>query len=240
MTQTTDLESGILLVDKPVGWTSHDVVNCVRKRFDIRKVGHCGTLDPNATGLLVLVLGKATRLSSQLSPQDKSYTGSMYLGVTTTSQDYQGDIVDERPLTEITPEHIRAVSAEFTGDIEQIPPMVSAKKSGGKRLYKMAREGKTVEREPRRVTIYELAINEIDLPYVHFEVYCSKGTYIRTLVADIGERLGCGSYLYALRRLKSGPFSVDNAYTTDTIKSWEREDLLNAKIDMSQAPMYLS
>jgi tRNA pseudouridine55 synthase len=219
-------ESGIILIDKPDEWTSHDVVNCIRRRFHIRKVGHCGTLDPIATGLLVIVCGKATKLSSRLTTQDKVYEGSLTLGIETHSQDRTGDVTAEHDPSGVTEEQVREVFAKYVGDLEQIPPMVSAIKKDGKALYRLARKGEEVEREPRAITIHSFEILEVDLPHVSFRVHCSKGTYVRTLCADIGRDLGCGAHMRDLRRLASGAFSIENAYTIDQIKSWEREEFL--------------
>lgn len=219
-------DSGLLLVDKPPEWTSHDVVNLVRRRFAVRRVGHCGTLDPIATGLLVLVLGRATKLSSRLMSQDKVYSGALMLGVETHSQDRTGEVTATRPVEGVDAERIRAVAGRYVGTILQVPPMVSAVKHKGKRLYKLARQGREVEREPRPVRIHRLDIGRIALPYVDFEVHCSKGTYVRTLCADIGRDLGCGAHMYDLRRLRSGSFDVRDAFPVDTIRSWERDDLL--------------
>jgi len=220
-------ESGIILVDKPEDWTSHDVVNCIRSRFQIRKVGHCGTLDPIATGVLVIVCGRATTLSSRLTTQDKVYSGTMTLGVETFTEDRAGEITAECDPSGVTEEAVRAVCAKFVGQIEQIPPMVSAIKKGGKTLYKLARKGVVVEREPRPITIHSLEVTSIDLPNnVSFTVHCSKGTYVRTLCADIGRELGCGGHMHDLRRLASGAFMIENTVTMDQIKSWEREEFL--------------
>ena len=226
-------ESGILLVDKPAGWTSHDVVNFVRRRFKIRKVGHCGTLDPAATGLLVLVLGRATRISSRLTVQDKRYGGTMRLGVETFTQDSDGQVTATADPTGITPDQVRAACAAFVGPIDQIPPMVSAIKKDGKPLYKLARRGDTVEREPRRVTIHSFTISRIAIPDVDFEVACTKGTYVRTLCADIGHKLGCGAHLLGLRRLQSGRFSVDKTVTIKDMDAWDREKLLATMIPLT-------
>ena len=232
-------ESGILLVDKPETWTSHDVVNCIRRRFKVAKVGHCGTLDPNATGLLVIVLGRATKLAGRLSGQDKVYSGTMCLGVETSTQDREGTVTATREVGPLTPERIEEEAAHFRGDIQQIPPMVSAVKKDGRPLYKLARKGIEIERDPRPVRISELTFTGYELPFVHFRVVCSKGTYVRTLCADLGTRLGCGAHLHALRRLASGRFSVDGAVTIDTIKTWEREHLLANMIPLTQVLAYL-
>lgn len=227
-------ESGVILVDKPTEWTSHDVVNCIRRRFRIKKVGHCGTLDPNATGLLVIVFGYATKLSGKFSPQDKVYHGTMRLGKATDSQDAEGQVIEECEFAGITLENIREQAAAFVGDIEQVPPMVSAVKKDGKPLYKLARKGEEVEREPRNIRIDRLDFQAYEPPDATFEVACSKGTYVRTLCHDLGHNLGSAAYLLDLRRLQSGRFSVDNAYTMDTIKTWEKDDLMAHKISLDQ------
>ena len=223
--------SGILLVDKPQEWTSHDVVNFVRSRFNIKKVGHCGTLDPAATGLLVLVLGIMTKKSQELSGSDKTYTGTILFGKETDSQDMEGEVTAEHDTSHLTEEMVREEFAKFEGPQQQIPPMVSAVKKGGKKLYELAREGKTIEREPRDIVINSIRVTGINLPYADFEVSCSKGTYIRTLCSDIGDNLKCGGVLYSLRRTHSGDFSIDDAHTVEEIKEWEQEDLLTNLAD---------
>lgn len=220
-------ESGLILVDKPQDWTSHDVVNFIRRRFAISKVGHCGTLDPIATGLLVVLLGRATKLSSRLLAQDKVYTGTLRLGIETHTQDRAGEITSSADPSAVTAEAVHAVVARFKGDLLQVPPMVSALKKDGKRLYKLARSGQDVEREPRPVHIYQLDIDAVDIPMVRFTVRCSKGTYVRTLCADIGRELGCGAHMYDLRRLRSGPFRIEDAHTIETIKTWDRAMFLS-------------
>jgi len=237
--QSIPPESGILLVDKPSEWTSHDVVNCVRRRFRVKKVGHCGTLDPAATGLLVLVLGRATKLSGRLSGQDKVYSGTLRLGIETDSQDRDGKITAENDPGAITREQIEDVFQRFTGDIQQIPPMVSAVKKDGRPLYKLARKGIEIERDPRSVTIHSLELLDFRLPDVDFEVRCSKGTYVRTLCADIGRELGCGAHLAALRRNRSGKFKIEDAHTVDAIKQWEKEQLMEAIIPLVRVFQYL-
>jgi tRNA pseudouridine55 synthase len=220
------VESGLLLVDKPAEWTSHDVVNFIRRRFGIAKVGHCGTLDPAATGLLILVLGKATKLADRFSGQDKLYAGTMRLGVETDSQDADGKVTATHDVAGIGEGQVRAAAAGFVGEIMQVPPMVSAIKLNGRPLYKLARKGQVVEREPRPVTIHSFEIGAVALPDVTFTVACSKGTYVRTLCADLGAKLGCGAHLLCLRRLRSGEFDVKDAVTLDTIKTWDRATLL--------------
>lgn len=232
-------ESGVLLVDKEPDWTSHDVVNCVRRRFRVRKVGHCGTLDPIATGLLILVLGRATKLSSQLMTQDKVYEGTMCLGVETHTQDRAGEVTATADPSGVAEAMVREVAAGFVGEQMQIPPMVSAIKKGGKALYKLARKGKEVERDPRPITIHSLDITRVAIPEVDLNVACSKGTYVRTLCADIGRTLGCGAHLQQLRRTRSGMFSVDDAFSTTEIKEWEREDLLQHIIPLGELLVHL-
>ena len=216
---------GVLLVDKPAGLTSHDVVDRVRRRFGFQKVGHCGTLDPAATGLLILVLERATKLQDRLMCADKTYEGAMLLGVSTDSQDADGEVIAEKPVPPLTAEDIEAVFAKFRGDIQQVPPMVSAVKHQGTPLYKLARKGKTVEREPRLVHIYDLRVLALELPHIRFRTSCTKGTYVRTLCSDIGDQLGCGAHLCELRRSRSGKFDVKDAHTLDEILQRNREQL---------------
>ncbi len=224
--KTDPLDDGlILLVDKPADWTSHDVVGFVRG-FGIRKVGHCGTLDPAATGLLVLVMGKATKLTDRFNTQDKVYEGEMCLGIETHSQDAQGEVTRRGDWSGVSPEQVRAVCAEFVGAQLQIPPMVSAKKVNGKRLYKYARKGIEIDRPPKSIVIHHLDIREIELPMTSIAVKCSKGTYIRTLCHDIGRRLGCGAHLHSLRRIQSGDFDVADAYAMPEIRQWDRDELI--------------
>ncbi len=215
----------VLLVDKPKGWTSFDVVNMVRSRFNIPKVGHCGTLDPAASGLMVLMLGKFTKLSQKFSGEDKVYQSDILLGTETDSQDMDGEITAENDYSQITGEQVRDVIASFVGKQEQVPPMFSAKKQNGKRLYKLARQGVEVEREAKEINIESIEIDEINIPHVKFTVKCSKGTYIRTLAADIGKKLGCGAVLFDLRRTLSGKFDLEDAVTVETLKNWEQADL---------------
>lgn len=207
---------GVLVVDKPAGLTSHDVVDVIRRRLDMRKVGHTGTLDPDATGVLPLCLGRATKIVRFLINEDKEYEATLHLGVTTTTQDASGEVVDRRDV-DVSCEDFQAVLARFTGEIQQIPPMVSAVHHEGKRLYQLARKGIEVPREPRGVTIHELVTLSCDIPDVTIRVACSKGTYIRTLCADIGEALGCGAHQLSLRRIRSGGFTVGQAAPLDDI-----------------------
>lgn len=216
---------GVLLIDKPAEWTSFDVVNFVRARFNIPKVGHCGTLDPAATGLLVLVLGKFTRLSQKFSGEDKIYEARIRIGMTTDSEDMDGEILSEKDWSNISADTLNDTLKSFEGKQLQTPPMVSAVKQDGKKLYELAREGKVVERESREIEIFSLDVNNIELPNADFTVHCSKGTYVRTICADAGEKLGCGAVLESLRRTKSGAFSLDDALTIETIKSFEQPEL---------------
>ena len=216
---------GVLLVDKPSGLTSHDVVDRVRRRFGFKKVGHCGTLDPAATGLLILVIERATKLQDRLMSDDKTYEGTMLLGVSTDSQDADGAVIAEKPVPPLTEADIEGAFAKFRGDLQQIPPMVSAVKHQGTALYKLARKGKTVEREPRLIHIYDLSALGLDLPRIRFRVACTKGTYVRTLCSDIGDLLGCGAHLHELRRVRSGKFDVKDAHTLESIMQQSREQL---------------
>jgi len=225
--------SGILLIDKPAEWTSFDVVNFVRSRFNVPKVGHCGTLDPAATGLLVLMLGAFTRKSEFFSADAKTYEGTLELGRVTDSGDLDGTVVREADCSGVTEEALRAVFKQFTGEQWQTPPMVSAVKVGGKKLYELARKGVEIEREPRKIVISRLELKSFASPFCEFEVDCSKGTYIRTLCADIGETLGCGGVLARLRRTRSGRFSVADALSLDTLRNMDQsefKDLVIAKL----------
>jgi tRNA pseudouridine55 synthase len=205
--------------------TSHDVVDRVRRQFGFKKVGHCGTLDPAATGLLILVVERATKLQDRLMSVDKTYEGTMLLGISTDSQDVDGEVIAEKPVPPLTENDIEEALAKFRGDIQQVPPMVSAVKHQGTPLYKLARKGKTVEREPRLVHIYDLRVLAVELPRIRFRVACTKGTYVRTLCSDIGDLLGCGAHLYELRRTQSGNFQVNDAHSLEEILKQTREQL---------------
>ncbi len=216
---------GVLLVDKAEGMTSHDVVALVRRRLGIKRVGHCGTLDPIATGLLLITIGRGTKVQDLLMSEDKEYVGTLTLGVTTATQDREGEIVEKRNVSPFDENQVRAAFEKFHGDFYQLPPMVSAKKHGGVPLYKLARQGKVVEREPRLVHVYRYNVDRIALPEIDFSVLCSKGFYVRTYTHDIGEVLGCGAHLKSLRRTKSGRFDVANAVTVDQIKDKPAEEI---------------
>src|SRR5438270_4265240 len=207
--------------------TSHDVVALVRRRLQIRKVGHCGTLDPLATGLLLLTLGRGTKIQDLLMAEDKEYSGTMMLGVITSTQDKDGEVIERREVPLLEEKAIRSAFEKFRGDFYQTPPMVSAIKQAGVPLYKLARQGKTVEREPRLVHVFRYSIDQIALPEIDFTVVCSKGFYVRTYAHDIGEALGCGAHLKNLRRTKSGRFNVQGAITVDELKNSEAVDILS-------------
>jgi len=231
---STVTPDGVLLVDKAEGMTSHDVVAVLRRKLDIKKVGHCGTLDPLATGLLLLTIGRGTKIQDLLMSEDKEYVGTLSLGASTSTQDRQGEIIEERPVPELNETEIRAAFDKFRGDFYQMPPMVSAIKQGGVPLYKLARQGKVVEREPRFVHVYRYTIDHIALPEIGFSVMCSKGFYVRTYAHDIGEALGCGAHLSSLRRTKSGRFDVANAISVDEIKNGERDKILSSILSLPE------
>src|SRR5216117_4026656 len=225
---------GVLLVDKAEGMTSHDVVALTQRKHDTRKIGHCGTLDPIATGLLLLTVGRGTKVQDLLMSEDKEYAGTFVLGVTTDTQDRDGEVLQERPVPPLTENQIRSAFEKFRGDFYQMPPMVSAKKHGGVPLYKLARQGKVVEREPRLVHVYRYTIDRITLPEIDFSVVCSKGFYVRTYVHDIGDVLGCGAHLKSLRRTKSGRFDVAQAISVDHIKNASREEILSRLLTLPE------
>jgi tRNA pseudouridine55 synthase len=223
---------GVLLVDKAKGMTSHDVVAIVRRRLGIKKVGHCGTLDPLATGLLITVIGRGTKIQDLLMAEDKEYEGTMKLGETTDSQDADGKLVETRPVPEFPPGQITAAFDKFRGDFYQMPPMVSAIKKEGVPLYKLARQGKVVEREPRFVHVFGYAINGVRLPEIDFRVTCSKGFYVRTYAFDIGETLACGGHLKELRRTKSGRFTLAPAITVEQLQTLPAGEIAAKVLDL--------
>ncbi len=208
---TYDPFDGALLVDKPAGPTSHDIVDRLRRRFGIKKVGHAGTLDPNATGLLIMLLGRGTKLSDKLMSADKVYEGTIKFGEATNSYDADGELLATLPVPSLTVDALNEATAPFVGDLMQAPPMVSAAKVGGVPLYKLARKGLEVERKPRLVHIYTFRFTEYQEPIGTFRVACTKGTYVRSLAHDLGQKLGCGAHLATLRRTVSGKFSVNDA-----------------------------
>ncbi|MDG3582440.1 tRNA pseudouridine(55) synthase TruB [Galbibacter pacificus] len=211
----------VLLIDKPLTWSSFQAVNkikwAIKKKFNLKKikVGHAGTLDPLATGLLIICTGKFTKKIPELQGQIKEYTGTITLGATRPSYDMETDIDNTFPTAHLSKEQIKKATQDFIGEIDQLPPVFSALKKDGKRLYEFAREGKEVEIEPRKVTISAFEITRIDMPDIHFKVTCSKGTYIRSLAHDFGKHLNSGAYLSALRRTKIGNFNVNNAISPD-------------------------
>jgi len=208
-------EGEVILIDKPVGWSSFKVVRKIRQAINVKKVGHAGTLDPGATGLLIVATGKKTKSISEYQALEKTYTGTITLGKTSPSMDKETEITFEKPFAYITAEEIYKVRDEFIGTIRQIPPMYSAVKYKGKKLYHLARKGKEVEREAREVVVSDFKISGINLPDIDFEITCSKGTYIRAIANDLGDRLGCGALLSSLRRTKIGDYSVDDAFTIE-------------------------
>jgi tRNA pseudouridine55 synthase len=223
---------GVLLIDKASGMTSHDAVAIVRNRLATQKVGHCGTLDPFATGLLLIVVGRGTKIQDLLMSEDKEYVGTMKLGEVTNTQDRDGEIIETHEVGTLDKSVIEGAFAKFHGDFYQIPPMVSAIKKEGVPLYKLAREGKVVEREPRCVHVYAHEIRKVRLPEIDFRVICSKGFYVRTYAHDIGQELGCGAHLSALRRTKSGRFTVDGAATIEALKTDSKESIVDRIISL--------
>lgn len=226
--------SGILIIDKAQNMTSHDVVAIARRALGIKKIGHCGTLDPMATGLLILVINKATKLQDLLMGEHKEYEGTLTLGIETSTQDAEGEIISTASAENVTEEKIRQAFEKYTGEFDQIPPMVSAIKKDGVPLYKLARKGQEVQREPRRVKVIDYKINNINLPEISFTVSCSKGFYVRSYAADIGKELGCGAHLSALRRTKSGSITLDNSIKAMDLKTTPREELYKAIISIEE------
>ena len=217
--------SGLLPLDKPTGMTSHDVVAQARRALGTRAIGHLGTLDPDASGLLVLLVGAATRCATLWQDGEKTYEASLRLGVVTHSQDLSGEVLATHPVT-VGEDELRAASRAFVGDLLQVPPMVSALKHQGQRLHALARRGETVEREPRAIHVASWEWRGVALPEAHFTVRCSGGTYVRTLAHDLGAALGCGASLSALRRTASGAFDVARACPLETLRTLPREEVL--------------
>ena len=234
MMSLVETPDGVLLVDKAGGMTSHDVVALLRRQLGIKKIGHCGTLDPIATGLLLLTIGRGTKVQDLLMSEDKEYVGTLTLGAATSTQDREGEVIETKPVPQLNEAEIRAAFEKFRGDFYQLPPMVSAKKHGGVPLYKLARQGKVVEREPRFVHVYRYTIDRIALPDIDFSVLCSKGFYVRTYAHDIGQLLGCGAHLKSLRRTQSGRFDVGNAITVDQIKELPRDEIVQRILSLPQ------
>jgi tRNA pseudouridine55 synthase len=223
---------GAILIDKPVGPTSHDVVDAIRRQFRFKKVGHCGTLDPNATGLLLIVLGRGTKLSERLMSSDKVYEGAIKFGETTDSYDVDGELVSSLPVPPMTLEQLNAEAATFVGDLMQMPPMVSAVKKDGVPLYKLARKGLEVERKERLVHIYSFQFSRYEEPVGAFRIACTKGTYVRTVAHDLGQKLGCGAHLQSLRRTEAGRFKVADALPLEAVLK-----LSDAELEKRVVPM---
>lgn len=211
-------EGKVLLINKPLGWTSFDVVGRIRKIANIKKVGHAGTLDPLATGLLIVCTGKFTKRINEFMGQEKEYTGTITLGAVTPTYDLESDPEDFKDYSSITEEKIAAAAAGFVGNIMQLPPAHSAIKVNGKRLYELARKGKDVPREPRPVTINSFEIMQYQAPVIHFKIVCSTGTYIRSIANDIGDVLGCGGYLSSLQRTRIGNSLLTDAVTPQQLQ----------------------
>ena len=220
---------GVLNIRKEKGYTSFDVVAKLRGILHMKKIGHTGTLDPEAEGVLPVVLGKATKLVDLLTEKQKTYEALLHLGLETDTQDMTGTVLEEKPV-EVTEEEVRTVIRSFLGEQQQIPPMYSALKVDGKKLYELAREGKTVERKPRAVQFYEIEIKKIELPYVRFSVTCSKGTYIRTLCHDIGQKLGCGGCMEELLRTRSGNFVWEDSMTLAQVEEAVRNGTIGDRV----------
>lgn len=216
---------GALLIDKPAGPTSHDVVDFIRGQFGIQKVGHCGTLDPNATGLLVIVMGRATKLSEKLMADDKVYEGCIRFGIATDSYDAAGKITATQPVPPLTVEKLEALGEAFLGDLMQMPPMVSAVKVAGVPLYKMARKGIEVERKARLVHIYNFRFSDYLEPDAWFRLACTKGTYVRSIAHELGQKIGCGAHLITLRRVVSGRFDIADAIPMEDVPKLSLPDL---------------
>ena len=224
------MTDGVLVVDKPAGMTSHDVVDEIRRRFKTKKVGHAGTLDPDATGVLLIGVGRATRFLAYAQDAPKRYVATARFGSSTTTQDASGEVVEERRCT-FSADELAPALEKFTGDIEQVPPMVSAVRIGGERLHAKARRGETVERAARPVTIYELVLRDLrldDEPEADLVVRCSSGTYVRTLIHDLGEVLGCGAHMTMLRRIETGGFSIADATPLADIEADHARPLTDA------------
>lgn len=226
---------GVLLIDKPSAHTSHDVVARLRGILRMKRIGHAGTLDPMATGLLVILVGKATRISQYLMSVDKEYTGTIKLGASTNTQDAEGEVLESRPVPPLSEADVRAALNGFLGDQYQTPPMFSAIKIAGKPLYKSARAGEEVEREPRFIRVAQYDLLRWESPEIDFRVLCTKGTYVRTLAHDLGQRLGCGAHLSALRRVSSGNLNVSRAVTLEQLQKMSAPEIEKALIPAYEA-----
>jgi len=230
-----EAQEGILLLHKPVGITSHDVVARLRRVLGLRRIGHAGTLDPLASGLLIMLVGRATRASQYFSSRDKVYEGAFRLGVTTDTQDADGQVLETREVPDLSEEELQAAMAALTGDQYQLPPMYSAKKVHGKPLYRMARQGLEVEREPRFIHVRGFELLARNLPEVSFRLECSKGTYVRTLAHDVGQRLGCGAHLARLCRTRSGDFDLSAALPLEAVEHMSLSEVGRHLIPLREA-----
>lgn len=234
--QATSSLDGVLLIDKPSGMTSHDVVDRLRRKLHIKKVGHAGTLDPNATGLLVMLIGKATKVSQYIMSLDKEYEGVVKLGEETNTYDCDGEITLTAPVPgDLNKEAIEEIFRGFVGDQYQMPPMFSAKKVNGVPLYKHARKGNEIERDARFIRIVRMDVLSVELPEISFRVHCSKGTYVRTIAHDIGQKIGCGAHLSALRRTASDRFSIKDALTLEKFEALSLPGIKRHLIPVYQA-----
>ena len=235
MSEAVAEPEGILLVDKPQGITSHDVVDKIRRLYQMRRIGHAGTLDPMATGLLIILVGKATKASDQLMAQEKEYIGEATLGATTDSQDADGQVTETRPVPELTAAQVQETLNTMVGEQKQTPPMFSARKVGGQKLYDLARKGVEIEREARLIRVDAFELTSWASPRLTFRVHCTKGTYVRTLAHDLGQKLGCGAHLSALRRTVSGHLNVARAHTLEQLGACTREQLVAALVPVREA-----
>ncbi|MEY3774215.1 MAG: hypothetical protein RLZZ129_995 [Verrucomicrobiota bacterium] len=226
---------GVLLVDKPTDHTSHDVVARLRRKLQMKRIGHAGTLDPMATGLLIMLIGKATKISQYLISLDKEYEGTIELGKVTDSQDAQGQLMETKPVPALTEAELRTAMQGFLGDQYQTPPMYSAIKIDGVPLYKSARKGEEIEREPRFIRVSEFELTRFGLPAFDFRLRCSKGTYVRTIAHDLGQRLGCGAHLAALRRTATDRFNIAQALTLDEIEKLSLPEIDRRLIPVREA-----
>lgn len=226
---------GVLLVDKPGDHTSHDVVARLRRKLNMKRIGHAGTLDPMATGLMILLIGKATKISQYLISLDKEYEGTIELGKVTDSQDADGEVLETRPVPAFTEAELRAGMNSFLGDQYQMPPMYSAIKIDGVPLYKNARKGVEIEREPRFIRVASFELTRFGVPRFDFKLRCSKGTYVRTIAHDLGNKLGCGAHLAALRRTATDKFKISEALTLDQIEAMSLPEIEKRLIPIYQA-----
>ena len=226
---------GVLLVDKPGAHTSHDVVARLRRKLNMKRIGHAGTLDPMATGLMILLIGKSTSISQYLISLDKEYEGTVELGKVTDSQDADGEVLETRPVPPLTEAEVRTAMQSFLGDQYQMPPMYSAIKIDGVPLYKSARKGVEVEREPRFIRVSQFEMTRFALPQFDFKLRCTKGTYVRTIAHDLGQKLGCGAHLAALRRTATDKFNVAQALTIEQIEAMPLSEIEKHLIPVYQA-----